>query len=63
MKALNIPVKNASVSFVGQNLFFLFKEAPFDPELVGNTSRNYQSLDNFNMPSTRTLGFNVKVTF
>lgn len=63
MKALSIPIKNASVSFVGQNLFFLFKEAPFDPELVGNTSRNYQSLDNFNMPSTRTLGFNVKVTF
>ncbi len=56
-------LKRASLSFVGQNLFFFYKKAPFDPELAMNTGRNYQSLDNFNLPTTRTLGFNINITF
>ena len=60
--ALNIPVKAASISFVGQNLFFFYKKAPFDPELAMSTSTDFQSLDNFNLPSTRTFGFNLKLT-
>jgi hypothetical protein len=52
-----------SISFVGQNLFFFMLEAPFDPDLAMNTTRNSESLDNFNLPSTRTLGVNLKVTF
>ncbi len=63
MKKLNLPVKNASLSLVGQNLFFIYKDAPFDPELAMNTGRDYQSLDNFNLPATRSYGFNIKVTF
>lgn len=50
-------------SLVGQNLFFLHLEAPFDPELAMNTSRNAASLDNFNMPATRTIGFNINANF
>jgi TonB-linked SusC/RagA family outer membrane protein len=50
-------------SLVGQNLFFLHIEAPFDPELAINTSRNSPSLDNFNLPATRTFGFNINVQF
>ncbi|UZR97357.1 SusC/RagA family TonB-linked outer membrane protein [Chondrinema litorale] len=60
--SLNIPVKAASISFVGQNLFFFYKKAPFDPELAMSTSTDFQSLDNFNLPSTRTFGFNLKLT-
>jgi TonB-linked SusC/RagA family outer membrane protein len=56
-------LKAASVSLVGQNLFIFYKKAPFDPELAMNTSNNAQSLDNFNVPATRTYGFNIKVTF
>jgi len=56
----NIPM---TLSLVGQNLFFLHIEAPFDPELAINTTRNSPSLDNFNMPATRTIGFNVNVNF
>lgn len=56
-------VKAASLSFVGQNLFFFYKKAPFDPELAMSTGTDFQSLDNFNVPSTRTLGLNLKVTF
>jgi hypothetical protein len=56
-------LKAATVSLVGQNLFIFYKDAPFDPELAMSTSSNSQSLDNFNMPATRTYGFNLKVTF
>lgn len=56
----DIPV---TLSLVGQNLFFLYIKAPFDPELAINTTRNSPSLDNFNLPATRTIGFNVNVNF
>ena len=58
-----IPVKAANISFIGNNLFFLHKVAPFDPELAMSTNQNAQGLDNFNLPSTRTYGFNLKLTF
>lgn len=60
---LNLPVKAASISLVGNNLFFFYKKAPYDPELTMSTGIGSQSLDNFNLPSTRTYGFNLKVTF
>jgi TonB-linked SusC/RagA family outer membrane protein len=63
MKNIDWPIKAASVSLVGQNLFFIYKNAPFDPELAMSTSNASQSLDNFNLPSTRTYGFNLKITF
>jgi TonB-linked SusC/RagA family outer membrane protein len=52
-----------TLSLVGQNLFFLRVDAPFDPDLAMNTTRNSESLDNFNLPVTRTIGVNLKVTF
>jgi hypothetical protein len=57
---LDIPI---TFSLVGQNLLFLYVDAPFDPELAMSTNRNAQSLDNFNVPATRTIGFNINVTF
>jgi len=63
VKKLNLPVSAASFSLVGQNLFLFYKDAPYDPELAMSTNNNAQSLDNFNVPATRTYGFNIKVTF
>ena len=63
VKKLNLPLTGASVSLVGQNLFIFYKKAPFDPELAMSTNNSSQSLDNFNVPATRTYGFNLKVTF
>lgn len=60
INSLNMPI---SFSIVGQNLFFLYLDAPFDPELAMSTNRNSPSLDNFNVPATRTLGFNIQVSF
>ncbi|SOE22359.1 TonB-linked outer membrane protein, SusC/RagA family [Spirosomataceae bacterium TFI 002] len=58
-----LPIKAATISFIGNNLFFLYKVAPFDPELAMSTNQNAQGLDNFNLPSTRTYGVNLKLTF
>ncbi|AYN68326.1 SusC/RagA family TonB-linked outer membrane protein [Euzebyella marina] len=58
-----LPIQAASLSFIGNNLFFFYKDAPFDPELAISTNQNAQGLDNFNLPSTGTYGFNLKLTF
>lgn len=56
-------LKNASVSFIGNNLFFFYKDAPYDPELSVGTGRNNPGIDNYNVPSTRTMGMNISLTF
>ncbi len=63
VRKLNLPFKAASVSLVGQNLLFLYKKAPYDPELTMSAGLGSQSLDNFNVPATRTFGFNIKLNF
>lgn len=47
--------KGAAISFVGQNLFFWAKDFKYsDPD---------GGIDNFNDPSLRYLGFNIKLNF
>lgn len=55
-------VKDATVSFIGRNLFFFYKVAPFDPEQAMSTANNMQSNDVFSVPSTRSYGLNIKFT-
>jgi hypothetical protein len=55
--------KDASISLIGRNLFFFYKKAPFDPEQAMSTNNSMQSNDVFSMPSTRSMGFNLKFTF
>jgi hypothetical protein len=59
----NSLIKEANFSLVGRNLFFLFKEAPFDPEQAMSTGNGMQSNDVFGLPATRSYGVNVKFTF
>lgn len=63
MDLSNSAIKKASFSIVGQNLFFIFKDAPFDPEITMNTMILDQALDNFCLPTTRTMGFSIKLDF
>lgn len=56
-------VKGLTASLVGQNLIIFYMKAPFDPELAMSTNFQSQSLDNFNLPATRTVGLNLNVTF
>ncbi|MCC8187156.1 MAG: TonB-dependent receptor [Bacteroides sp.] len=54
---------DVQLSLVGRNLFFLSKKAPFDPDAVLSTGNDNQGVDVFGMPTTRSLGFNIKLTF
>jgi TonB-linked SusC/RagA family outer membrane protein len=63
VQKLKLPVKEASISLIGRNLFFFYKKAPYDPEQSMSTANNMQSNEVFSMPATRTYGVNLKVTF
>lgn len=53
-----------TVGLTGKNLWLIYCKAPFDPESTSSTSNNfYQGVDYFQQPSTRNIGFNVKVNF
>jgi hypothetical protein len=59
----NSAISQLDLSIVGQNLFFIYKDAPFDPEITLNTRMIDQAIDNFSLPSTRTFGINFKISF
>jgi TonB-linked SusC/RagA family outer membrane protein len=56
-------VCDIKVSLIGRNLLMLYNKAPFDPESVATTDNYYQGIDYFMMPSQRSMGFNVNITF
>lgn len=56
-------IKTAELSFVARNLFFFKNNAPFDPDAILSTGNDLQGVDAFGMPSTRSFGFNLKVSF
>ncbi|MCL3779206.1 SusC/RagA family TonB-linked outer membrane protein [Prolixibacteraceae bacterium JC049] len=55
--------KKASFSLIANNLFFIYKDAPFDPDMSMSTGNGLQSVEHFTTPVTRTYGFSVKVNF
>lgn len=58
-----VGIRSATVSAVGRNLFFIYKDAPnIDPETAFNTG-NAQGLESLSLPTTRTIGFNLNLKF
>ncbi len=58
------PIKGASVSFTGRNLFFLKNSAGgFDPELVVSTDSGLIGTESFCLPFTRSFGLNLNLNF
>lgn len=53
--------KNINLSLVGRNLFFLYKKAPFDPELALSTANGGQGFESFQIPSARSFGLTLRV--
>lgn len=53
--------KSINVSLVARNLFFLYKKAPFDPELALGTGNSAQGFESFQLPSARSIGLTVRV--
>jgi TonB-linked SusC/RagA family outer membrane protein len=56
-------VQQLHLSLTARNLFFIYKDAPFDPDAVLSTNNNNQGIDIFGMPFTRNIGFSLKVAF
>lgn len=55
--------KNLSLSVIGRNLFFIYKDAPVDPDISVSTANGLGGIDMFNMPSSRSFGVNLKLNF
>lgn len=71
----NFFIKSARLSFVARNLFFIYRgssilnvpgmkkrKLPFDPD-VNLGAGNFQGIEYGNLPSTRTIGLNLKLGF
>ena len=60
----NTPIQRASLSLIGRNLFFLYKEAEgVDPESSVSVSNYGQGIFYYNQPSSRRMGFSMNITF
>lgn len=55
--------RNLSLSFIGRNLFFIYKDAPVDPDVSLSTANGLGAFELFNMPSSRSYGFSLKMNF
>jgi hypothetical protein len=63
-KTKSIPfIQSANLSLIARNLFFIYKDAPFDPNVSLSSGETLQGVDLFGMPSTRSIGLNLNVTF
>jgi TonB-linked SusC/RagA family outer membrane protein len=55
--------ESIKVSLIANNLFFIYKEAPFDPNIASSTGIGLQGVDIYGQPSTRSLGLSINVNF
>lgn len=61
--ARRLGLEGASITAVGRNLFFIYKDAPnIDPETAFNTG-NAQGLESLALPTTRNFSLNVNLKF
>ncbi len=56
-------IKGVKVAATGRNLFFIYKDAPFDPETSMSTANSLSGIDIFMMPSSRSYGLSLNVNF
>ena len=55
--------KNLTISFIGRNLFFIYKDAPVDPDISLSNGNGLGAFEIFNLPSARSYGLNLKLNF
>ena len=55
-------IKDVRLSLIGRNLLYVYRDAPFDPEMVLSTTTNSTSnVDNFSIPMSRSIGFSINI--
>jgi TonB-linked SusC/RagA family outer membrane protein len=62
-----LPLRNKKIGdirlgIIGQNLFFLKRYAPFDPEQVAGVNPGGVGVDVFSLPAYRSFGFSLQYT-
>lgn len=57
------PFARASLSLVGRNLFFIQNNASFDPEVIVGLGDSADGFESFALPTSRSIGFNLKLGF
>ena len=62
-KGTNVRLREMSLGYTFRNLFFFYKDAPCDPDVSMGTGNGVQGVDIFNLPSSRSLGLNLKLNF
>ncbi len=64
-KLLNkTPISSLNVSFIGRNLFFIYRASPdADPESGFNSGNIGNGFENHALPTTRSLGVNFRIAF
>ena len=55
--------ESVKLSLIANNLFFLYKDAPFDPNIASSTGIGLQGVDIYGQPSTRSIGLNMNINF
>lgn len=55
--------KNLTAALIARNLFFFYKDAPCDPDVSMGTGNGVQGVDIFSLPSSRSVGLNLKLNF
>lgn len=55
--------KNLTAALIARNLLFFYKDAPCDPDVSMGTGNGVQGIDIFNLPSSRSVGLNLKLNF
>ncbi len=66
--AYRLPFRNKKIGdmrlgIIGNNLLFLKRDAPFDPELVAGVNPGGVGVDVFGMPAYRSVGFSFQYSF
>ena len=56
-------IKSLRLSLTGRNLIFFHRAAPYDPELTSSTDNKLGGVDVFNLPTARSFGLKLNVTF
>jgi hypothetical protein len=59
----NAGIKRIDLSLVGRNLWYIHRDAPFDPEMSLSTGNQWPGIDISGLPATRSYGLSLNLTF
>ncbi len=57
------PSKHLTLSLIARNVGFLYKDSPVDPDISATAANAFGGVDSFTLPTTRSFGLNIKLTY